>query len=49
MFYVNPHDWQENARVVGEESIAGERTDKLTADVLVDRAVRGPRPARATS
>lgn len=39
MFYINPHDWQENARIAGEESIAGERTQKITADVLVGRAV----------
>jgi hypothetical protein len=39
MFYINPHDWQKNARVVGEESIAGESTQKITADILVDRAV----------
>jgi hypothetical protein len=38
MFYINPHDWQKNARVVGEESIAGESTQRITADVLPDRA-----------
>jgi hypothetical protein len=38
MFYINPQDWQKNARVLGEESIAGERTEKITADILADRA-----------
>jgi hypothetical protein len=39
MFYVNPQEWQENARVVGQESIAGEQTDHIVADVRVDKAV----------
>jgi len=38
MFYINPHDWQENARVVGEEMVAGEETVKLTADILPAKA-----------
>jgi hypothetical protein len=38
MFYINPHEWQENARVIGEETIAGEPTVKLTADVLPAKA-----------
>jgi hypothetical protein len=39
MFYINPQDWQMNARVIGEESIAGEVTQKITADVLVNVAL----------
>lgn len=39
MFYINPQNWQMNARVVGEESIAGEATEKITADVLVNVAL----------
>ncbi len=39
MFYINPHDWQMNARVIGEETIAGEPTVKLTADVLLNVAL----------
>ena len=39
MFYINPQDWQMNARVIGEESIAGEPTVKLTADILVNVAL----------
>ena len=37
MFYVNPQDWQRNAEVIGEESVAGVSTQRITADVLVDR------------
>ena len=39
MFYINPQNWQMNARVIGEESIAGEATQKITADVLVNVAL----------
>ena len=39
MFYINPQDWQMNARVIGEESVAGEPTVKLTADILVNVAL----------
>jgi hypothetical protein len=39
MFYINPQDWQTNARVIGEETVAGEPTVKLTADVLVNVAL----------
>lgn len=39
MFYINPQDWQMNARVIGEENIAGEPTEKITADVLVNVAL----------
>jgi hypothetical protein len=39
MFYINPQDWQTKARVIGEETVAGEPTVKLTADVLVDVAL----------
>ena len=39
MFYINPQDWQMNARIIGEESIAGEPTQKITADVLVNVAL----------
>ena len=38
MFYINPHDWQENATVLGEEMVAGEQTVKITADVLPAKA-----------
>jgi hypothetical protein len=38
MFYINPHDWRKDAELVGEESIAGEPTQKLTAGVRADRA-----------
>ena len=37
MFYNNPQDWQRNAEVIGEESVAGVSTQKITAEVLVDR------------
>ena len=39
MFYINPQDWQMNARVLGEEEVAGEPTVKLTADILVNVAL----------
>lgn len=39
MFHINPQDWQMNARVIGEEEIAGEPTVKLTADVLLNVAL----------
>lgn len=38
MFSINPHEWQRDARVLGEESVAGEPTHKLTAEVLPARA-----------
>ena len=38
MFYINPQDWQEDAELVGEESIAGEPTQKITAAIRADRA-----------
>jgi hypothetical protein len=39
MFYINPQNWQTNARVIGEQTVAGEPTVKITADVLVDVAL----------
>ena len=39
MFHINPQDWQTKARVIGNETIAGEPTVKITADVLVDVAL----------
>lgn len=39
MFYINPQNWQTNARVIGDENVAGEPTVKVTADVLVDVAL----------
>ena len=39
MFYINPQDWQMNARIIGEETVAGEPTVKMTADVLLNVAL----------
>jgi hypothetical protein len=33
MFYINPQDWQRNARLVGETTIAGETVQHITADI----------------
>jgi hypothetical protein len=33
MFYINPQDWQRNARLVGETTIAGETVQHLVADI----------------
>jgi hypothetical protein len=33
MFYINPQDWQRNARLVGESTIAGETVQHITADI----------------
>jgi hypothetical protein len=33
MFYINPQDWQRNARLVGETTIAGETVEHITADI----------------
>jgi hypothetical protein len=33
MFYINPQDWQRNARLVGETTIAGETVQHLKADI----------------
>jgi len=33
MFFINPHDWQRNAKVVGETTLRGERVQHITADV----------------
>lgn len=38
MFYINPQDWQKGAQLVGEESVAGETTQKITAGIRTDRA-----------
>lgn len=33
MFYINPQDWQRNARLVGETTIAGETLQHIKADI----------------
>jgi hypothetical protein len=33
MFYINPQDWQRNARIVGESKIGGETVEHITADI----------------
>jgi hypothetical protein len=33
MFYINPQDWQRNARLVGESQIGGETVEHITADI----------------
>jgi hypothetical protein len=33
MFFINPHEWQRNAKVVGETTLRGERVQHITADV----------------
>jgi hypothetical protein len=33
MFYINPQDWQRNARLVGETTLAGETVQHITADI----------------
>jgi hypothetical protein len=37
MFYINPQEWQKNAKLVGDARVAGEDTDHLTADIRPDR------------
>jgi hypothetical protein len=38
MFYINPHYWQRNAKLAGEAMIAGESTQRITAEVLPAKA-----------
>jgi hypothetical protein len=33
MFFINPQDWQRNARIVGETTLHGDRVQHITADV----------------
>ncbi|HTN22879.1 MAG TPA: hypothetical protein VL120_02760 [Solirubrobacteraceae bacterium] len=33
MFYINPQDWERNARLVGESTIEGETVQHITADI----------------
>jgi hypothetical protein len=33
MFYINPQDWQRDARLVGETTIAGETVQHIKADI----------------
>ena len=33
MFFINPHDWQKNARLVGETTLKGEKVQHIKADV----------------
>lgn len=33
MFFINPHEWQRNAKLVGETTLKGERVQHITADV----------------
>ncbi len=37
MFYINPQDWQKNARLVGDARVAGEETDHIKADIQPDK------------
>ena len=38
MFFINPQNWQKNARLVGETTVAGERVQKITGDIRTDVA-----------
>jgi hypothetical protein len=33
MFFINPHDWQRNAKLVGDTTLAGEHVQHIKADV----------------
>ena len=33
MFFINPHDWQKNAKLVGETTLKGEKVQHIKADV----------------
>lgn len=33
MFHVNPQDWQRNAQLVGDDTVAGERVQRITGEV----------------
>ena len=33
MFFINPHDWQKNAQLVGETTLKGEKVQHIKADV----------------
>ncbi len=37
MFSINPQDWQRDARLVGEQDVAGESTQHITAEIRPDR------------
>ncbi len=39
MFYVNPQNWQRNAQLVGDATVAGERVQKITGEVDPNAAV----------
>ncbi|HEX4363431.1 MAG TPA: hypothetical protein VHZ75_02710 [Solirubrobacteraceae bacterium] len=38
MFYINPQNWQRNARLVGNTTVAGEPVQEITAEVRPERA-----------
>ena len=40
MFYINPQNWQRNAQLVGNTTVAGEPVQEIKADVRPDRAFR---------
>lgn len=37
MFSINPQDWQRDAQLVGEQDVAGESTQHITAEIRPDR------------
>ena len=38
MFYVNPQNWQRNAQLTGDATVAGLRVQKITGDIDTDLA-----------
>jgi hypothetical protein len=40
MFYINPQNWQRNAQLVGDTSVAGEPVQQITGQVRPDLAFR---------
>ena len=40
MFYINPQDWQRDARVVGDASVGGTTVEHVTAEIRPDRLFR---------
>lgn len=40
MFYVNPQNWQRNAQLVGDTSVAGEPVQRITGEIRPDLAFR---------
>lgn len=38
MFHVNPQNWQKNAQLVGDATVAGERVQKITGEIRPELA-----------